>query len=208
MKNKRLNSLLLTYTKKSFAKATSIVAISASSLLLLSPAVNALEVGGALHKGSDSGMIGLSAHVTDAFQKGSPFHWSASYNYINGIGVNWNDKSRDFNTSTIDATFLYRHRIKSYSKFMQKVSIDFQAGLSINLTENKFKWPDALDLEEQHFSDRGDVNPVIAISANYKFDPNKSMHIGVKHLPSFSDFKSISTVYVGFTYRFVNQFGY
>lgn len=174
--------------------------------LLLAPVTHALEVGGALHKGSDSGLTALSMHVTDSFQKGSPFHWSASYNYINGINATWNNSDKNFNTSTIDATLLYRYKIKSYNKFMQKVSIDYQAGLSLNLTDNKFTWPDLS--EEQQFSKKNDINAVIAVSANYKFDKNKSMHVGIKHLPSFSDFKSISTVYVGFTYRFVNAFGY
>jgi hypothetical protein len=205
MKNQRSSSSIF-----SFNQINGFAVVSVLSSLVFSPISNALEVGGAFHKGSDSGMVALSAHVTDVFQKGSPFHWSASYNYINGIDVDWNNNSRSFDTHTIDATFLYRHRIKSYSKFFQKVSIDFQAGLSVNLTESKFVWndTDTPNIEDRIFSERGDINPVVAIAANYKIDKNKSVHIGVKHLPSFSEFKSISTVYAGFTYRFVNSFGY
>lgn len=205
MKSKRISSQVFPHKNK-----VCITLTSALSLLTLIPSTQALEVGGALHKGSNLGLTALSLHVTDSIKKGSPIHWSAAYNYINGINVDWNNKDRNFNTSTVDTTLIYRHKVKSYSKFFQKISIDYQAGLSLNLTDNKFKWPEVngqVAYEEQ-FSKKNDINAVIAVTGHYKFDHAKSMHVGIKHLPSFSDFRSISTVYVGFTYRFVNAFGY
>jgi len=191
---------------KTFKNNTAVATACILSALVFLPSVNALEFGGELHKGSESGLSAISIHTSDTFTKGGSLYWSASYNYLNGLSVDWNDSELEFNTSTIDATVFYRQKLKSYSKFWQKVTIDYQAGISVNLTENKFTWPELN--EEKQFSNKNDINAVIAVSANYKVNKSTSVHVGIKHLPSFSDFESISTVYAGFTYRFVNAFGY
>ena len=179
--------------------------LCALSLFILNKSY-ALEIGGALHKGTDAGTSAISLHALNEITKGSKFKWSVSYNRLNKINVEWNNSELDFSTNTIDATILYRQKLRSYSSFFNKVSIDYQAGISFNLTDNKFYWPD-LD-EEKYFSNKSDINAVIALSANYELDRTKSMYIGVKHLPSFSDFNSISTVYLGFSYKFGRKSNY
>lgn len=181
------------------------VYICALSLFVLNKSY-ALEVGGALHKGNDSGSSAISLHMLNQITKSSKFNWSLSYNKLNKLKVEWNNRELDFSTNTIDATILYRHKLKSYNAFFKKVSIDYQAGVSFNLTDNKFYWPE-LD-EEKYFSKKKDINAVIALSANYKLNKSTSMHIGLKHLPRFSNFNGISTVFIGLNYKIGNRSNY
>lgn len=73
--------------------------------------------------------------------------------------------------------------------------MEYQLGASASLTENKFTWAEFN--EEKYFSEKGDVNGFVAISAHYKISSNVSAIMGVKHFPKMSEFGSMSSVFLG-----------
>ena len=109
-----------------------------------------------------------------------------------------------FKIDTIDALVSYRHKIQSYNSFFKNLTIEYKIGASIALTENKFTWPETPGLEEEvrYFSEENDINAVIGVGALYKLNRNTSINFGVKYQPSFSQFGSVSSVYLGISYRF------
>jgi len=200
-KSLTMSGLNLTHRKLRNLFAVSSVLISAS---FLSSNVNAIEVSGNFHKGEESKTAGFSFALADKFSKGGNLYWSVAYNSLDKVKVEWNNDELFFKIDTIDALVSYRHKIQSYNSFFKNLTIEYQVGASIALTENKFTWPETPGLEEEvrYFSEDNDVNAVIAVGARYKLDRNTSINFGVKYQPSFSEFGDISSAYVGLTYRF------
>jgi len=159
-----------------------------------------------LHKGSESGTQGYTLGVTDSIFRHKAFNWSLTYNLLDDVNVDWNNDSLDFSLDTIEASLSYRYSPKSYNDFVKGLTIEAQAGIGIAMTENKFVWP-SLD-EEKFFSEKGDINPFIAFTVYKKLTKQASVHLGVKHYPSYSEFGDISSAFIGFNYRFGRQFGY
>lgn len=191
---------------KNFNKVRKVIA--ASSVLIatnfLAVNANALEVAANLHKGSESKTAGYSFALADNITKGGNIYWSVKYNSLDNVKVNWNKNEQFFKVDTVDALLSYRHKIQSYNSFLKNLTIEYQAGASLTLTENKFTWPETpgLEEEEEFFSQENDINAVIGVAAYYKLNRNTFINFGVKFQPSFSEFGSVSSVYVGISYRF------
>lgn len=170
-----------------------------SSLVVALPA-QSVEISASFHQGDQSQSKGYSLAVTDNFARKSPFYWTLAYNKLDKVFVEWNDSSLYFPLESIETSLSYRQKPSSLSPAMRRFSIEYQAGISTALTENKFVWTELN--EQKYFSERGDVNGFVAITVHYKFASNTSMHLGLKHLPSLSEFGSISSVFVGFSHKF------
>lgn len=194
----------INYKKKSmqvnFAKSLGVL------FLILSSGAQAVEGSLQLHKTDQEGSYGYSLAVGDSFSKQSPYNWQVSYNRVQDVSVNWNQSDIDFSLDTVDIALSYRHSFQSYDKFVKSLFVEFQAGVGVAITENKFEWPELE--EEKYFSEKGDVNPFISISLHKKFTKNTSMQLGVKYYPSYSEFDSITSLYIGVNYRFGRQIGY
>ena len=192
--------------------------------LLTLPCTNALAIETIfnLHKGSESKTAGFSVAVADNFSKGSNFYWSVGYSSLRDISVDWyynvqvewlqdiviDEDKGDlyFNNNTIDATLSYRQKLRGYNNFLKKVTIEYQAGASLGLTDNKFFWTDLN--EEKYFSEKGDINPLLAISTHYNFDKKTALVLGLKYQPSFSEFGDISSIFLGINYKFGKVINY
>jgi len=159
-----------------------------------------------IHKADQSGAYGLSLGISDNFFNQKEFNWAISYNRLEDINVTWGGDDIDFSLDTVDFMLSYRYYPKSYNTFIKSLIFEFQAGVGVALTENKFLWP---ELEEEKFySEQGDVNAVLAFLVHKNFTKQVSMHIGVKHYPDYSEFGDISSIFLGFSYRFGHQDGY
>lgn len=159
-----------------------------------------------VHKADQSGAYGVTLGLGDNFFKQKEFNWAISYNRLEDISVTWNNDDIAFSLNTIDLMLSYRYYPKTYNKFLKSLIVEFQAGVGIALTENKFIWPELA--EEKFFSEQGDVNGILAFSVHKKFSKQMSMNIGIKHYPGYSDFGDISSVFLGFSYQFGSQDGY
>jgi len=166
----------------------------------------AIETSFQLHKADQSGAYGVSLGLGDNFFKQKEFNWSVTYNRLEDINVTWNEDDIAFSLDTVDLMLSYRYYPKSYNKFLKSLIFEFQAGVGVALTENKFLWPELE--EEKFFSEQGDVNGVVAFVVHKKFTKEMSMNIGVKRYPGYSDFGDISSIYLGFSYQFGSQDGY
>ncbi|MFT5757961.1 MAG: hypothetical protein ACI9LM_002698 [Alteromonadaceae bacterium] len=176
------------------------------SLIFTTPAVHASEVGISLLKGDESKTQGFSFSFADKFSRGSQFYWELSYNKLNDVKVDWNKRSLYFSVDTIEAMVSYRQRIKSYNAFTKNLTLEYQAGVLVALTENKFFWPELN--ETKFFSETGDVNGLLGFTVHYKLGKSTAIKLGIKHIPSFSEFGSHSTVHLGFTYKFGTRYSY
>jgi hypothetical protein len=181
--------------------------IAIASLLTLS-SVNtmALDTTLSLHQGDESKTSGISIALADTFTKGSNVYWSVGYSTLDDVKVEWNDDELFFKNDAIDVVIGYRHKIVSYNSFFKKITLDFQAGASYALTDNKFFWEDLN--EEKYFSESGDINAIVAMSAHYNFNKKTALTVGIKHQPSLSDFGSVSSVFIGINYKFGRATGY
>jgi hypothetical protein len=83
---------------------------------------------------------------------------------------------------------------------MKRFSMEYRLGIAASLTDNKFTWAELN--EEKYFSEIGDVNGFLAISAHYKVSSNVSAIMGVKHFPQMSEFGSMSSVFLGVKFNF------
>ena len=182
-----------------FAVSGIIIAVNIFSL-----SANALEISGDFHKGSESKTQGYSFALADTFAKGGNIYWTVGYSSLDKVKVEWNNDELFFKIDTIDALVSYRHKVQSYNSFFKNLTIEYQIGASVALTENKFTWPETPGLEEEikYFSEDSDINGLIGIGAYYKLNRNASIKFGVKYQPSFSEFGAITSAYVGVTYRF------
>ena len=166
----------------------------------------ALEPSIQIHKADQSGAYGVSVGLSDKFFNKKEFNWAISYNRLQDINVTWNNDDINFSLDTIDLMLSYRYYPKSYNSFIKSLIFEFQAGVGVALTENKFLWP-ALE-EEKFFSEQGDVNGALAFLVHKNFTKDLSMQIGLKRYPDYSAFGDISSVFLGFSYRFGQQDGY
>lgn len=170
-----------------------------SSLVTTLPA-QSVEIAASFHQSDQSQSKGYSLAVTDKFARRSPFYWTVAYDKLEKVFVDWNDSSLSFPIESIETSVSYRQKLSSRHPAMRRISIEYQAGISTVLTENKFVWS-ALK-EQKYFSQRGDMNGFVAITAHYRFTSNTSMHLGLKHLPSLSEFGDFSSLFLGLSYRF------
>ncbi|MEW6991508.1 hypothetical protein AADZ91_12560 [Colwelliaceae bacterium 6441] len=176
----------------------------------------AIETNVSLHQGSESETQGFSFYVADNFTKGSDFYWGIGYSILDDVKVDisdygeveWDEDDLFFKVETIDAIVSYRYKPKTYNNFMKQVTFEYQVGATITLTENKFLWNSQNLDHEIYFSKSNDINALIGFSAHYKMSHNTAINVGFKYHPSFSEFEDITSVYIGFTYKFGNQFGY
>ena len=166
----------------------------------------AIEPSIQIHKADQSGAYGVSLGLSDNFFNQKEFNWAISYNRLEDINVTWNNDDINFSLDTVDLMLSYRYYPKSYNVFLKSLIFEFQAGVGVALTENKFIWP-ALE-EEKFFSEQGDVNTALGFLIHKNFTKQVSMHIGVKHYPDYSELGDISSVFLGFSYRFGRQAGY
>jgi hypothetical protein len=194
MTHKHLNKLRNFFAAGSLFIATSFLATGA----------HALEVAGDFHKGSESKSQGYSFALADTFTKGGNIYWTVGYSSLDNVKVEWNNDEQFFNIATVDALVSYRHKVQSYNSFFKNITIEYQVGASVALTENKFTWPETPGLEEEikYFSEESDINPIIGVGAYYKLNRNTSINVGLKYQPSFSEFGTITSAYVGISYRF------
>ena len=86
--------------------------------------------------------------------------------------------------------------------------LEFQLGAAVNLSEHKFIFRPNFDRDDIYFAEQGDINPVLAISLQKNFTKKTAINIGIRHYPSYSDFGSISSIFIGFNYLFGRQLGY
>lgn len=176
-----------------------------SSLFITLPA-ESVEIAGSFHQTDQSQSKGYSLTVTDSVARRSPFYWTLAYNKLDKVFVDWNGSSLSFPLASIETSLSYRQKLTSRNPAIRRFIIEYQAGISTALTENKFVWNELN--EQKYFSERGDMNGFVAITAHYKFASNTSVHLGLKHLPSVSEFGDISSVFLGLSYRFgANYYG-
>lgn len=166
----------------------------------------AIETNFSLHQGSESNTQGLSLTISDSISKGSNFYWNIGYSYLDDVKIEWNQSDLFFKVDTVDAIISYRYKPRSYNQTMKNFTFEYQIGATMALTENKFIWPDLN--EEKYFSESNDINPMLGFNVYYDLSKNTAINVGFRYHPSFSEFDDITTLYVGFTYKFGNQFGY
>jgi len=185
-------------------------------IVILTSKSHALESSVQLHKVDQDKSFGYSLSIGDEFFNQKAFNWQVSYNRLENVAISdldetsevWDKAGFDFTLQTVDLSLAYRYYPKSYDKFISSLMLEFQLGASINLSENKLIPDPSLNLDDVYFAEQGDINPVMSISLQKSFTKNSALHIGFKHYPSYSDFGSISTVFIGFNYRFGRQVGY
>ncbi len=181
-----------------------ILATLMSALLLLVTFQSAaLETSLQLHKADQSGAYGVSLGIGDNFFNQQEFNWAVSYNRLEDINITWNDDDINFALDTIDLTLSYRYYPKSYNSFVKSLIVEFQAGVGVAITENKFVWPDLN--EEKYFSEQGDVNGMLGFLVHKQLTKQVAMHVGIKHYPDYSEFGDVSSVFLGVTYTFGRQ---
>lgn len=166
----------------------------------------ALEVGAEFHKGDESKTTGFNLSVSDNFSRKHNLYWTVAYNNVNDINVNWNERGLYFSMDTLETLVSYQQKLNTYDSVLKNIVFEYKAGLSFALTENKFTW-DELQ-EERYFSEKGDVNAVLSFATLYNINKNSAVKLGLKYQPSFSEFGSVSSIYLGFTYKFGRQVGY
>lgn len=199
----------MTFIKKSLlAKSTNLVKsikffIIFSTLALPSQAI---ETNFSIHQGSESNTQGFSFLVSDTFSKGSNFYWNIGYSYLDDVKIEWNNSDLFFKVDTIDAIVSYRYKPKTYNQSMKKFIFEYQIGATMALTENKFIWPELN--EEKYFSKSNDINPMLGFTVHYEMSKSTAVNVGFRYHPSYSEFEDVTTLYVGFTYKFGKQFGY
>ena len=203
--NKLKNLVILSIAMLQKIKRIAVITALFTSLSF-SINTHAIEAGIALHKGSESKTTGFNLSVSDNFSKKHNLYWTVAYNKLNDIKVDWNKRELFFSVDTVEALVSYQQKLRTYDSFLKNISFEYQAGLSVALTENKFTW-EALD-QERYFSEQGDINAVLAFATLYNINKNSVVKLGIKYQPSFSDFGSVSSLYLGFTYKFGRQIGY
>ncbi|MDG1750768.1 MAG: hypothetical protein P8I03_03785 [Thalassotalea sp.] len=196
----------MTFIKKSLlANAVKPLQLLGLFSLIALPS-QAIETNLSLHQGSESNTQGISFTISDSISKGSNFYWNVGYSYLDDVKIEWNQSDLFFKVDTVDAIISYRYKPRTYNQSMKGFTFEYQIGATIALTENKFIWPDLN--EEKYFSESNDINPMLGFNVFYDMNKNTALNVGFRYHPSFSEFEDITTLYVGFTYKFGNQFGY
>jgi hypothetical protein len=176
------------------------VFLTVLSLLVFSLPIQALEIGVNGHQGTEYETQGYSIFIADNFSRQSPFYWSLGVSRYDELFVEWNNSNLKFPINSAEAALSYRHQFSSRSPTTRGFSMEYQLGVAASLTDNKFTWPELN--EEKFFSENGDINGFLAISAHYKISSNISASAGVKHFPKLSEFGSISSVFFGVKFSF------
>lgn len=185
-------------------------------IVMLASKSYALESSVQLHKVDQDKSFGFSLSIGDEFFNQKAFNWQVSYNQLEHVAIAeldktsevWDKAEFDFTLQTIDLTLGYRYYPRSYDKFIESLMFEFQLGASVNLSEHKFVFTQSIERDDVYFANQGDINPVLSLLLQKSFTKNSAIHVGFKHYPNFSDFGSISTVFIGFNYRFGRQIGY
>lgn len=176
------------------------VSLSILSLFLFALPTQAIEVGISGQQGTEYETQGYSFFISDNFSRRSPFYWSLGVSRYDEIFVEWNNSNLKFPINNAEASLSYRHQFTARNASMRNLSLEYQIGAAASLTDNKFTWPELN--EEKYFSETGDINGFLAISAHYKVSANVSAVMGVKHFPKMSEFGSISSVFLGVKFNF------
>jgi len=182
------------------------VFLTVLSLLVFSLPIQALEFGGNIHQITEHETQGYSIFITDNFSRKSPFYWRLGVSRYEDLYVEWNNSNLEFPLDSAEASLSYRHQFKTRNPKIRRFSVEYQLGVAASLTENKFTWPELN--EEKFFSETGDINGFLAISAHYQISSNVSASIGVKHFPKMSEFGSVSSVFFGFKFSLGSAPGY
>jgi hypothetical protein len=193
-----------------------LVQVSCLFIAMITNKSFALESSVQLHKVDQDKSYGLSLSIGDEFFNQKAFNWQVSYNRLENVAIAdldetsdaWEQADFDFAMQMVDLTLGYRYYPKSYNKFMKSLMFEFQLGASVNLSDHKLVFRPDFDRDDIYFANQGDINPVLSLSLQKSFTKNSAVHVGFKHYPNFSDFGSISTVFIGYNYRFGRQVGY
>jgi hypothetical protein len=185
-------------------------------IVLLANKGQALESSIQLHKVAQDTSFGYNLSIGDEFFNQKAFNWQISYNRLENVEISdldktseaWSQAGFDFSIQTIDLSLAYRYYPRSYDRFIETLMVEFQLGAAFNLSDHKLVFRPNLDRDDIYFANQGDINPVMSISVQKSLTKNNAVHIGFKHYPSYSDFGSISTLFIGFNYRFGRQIGY
>ena len=176
------------------------VFLTVLSLLVFSLPAQALEMGVSGHIGTENDTQGYSIFIADNFSRRSPFYWNLGVSRYDDVYVEWNNSDLTFPLNSVEAALSYRHKFTSRNLTMRRFSMEYQIGAAVSLTENKFTFSELN--EERLFSESGDINGFLAVSAHYKISSNVSANVGVKHFPNLSEFGSVSSVFLGFKFSF------
>jgi hypothetical protein len=193
-----------------------LVQVSCLFIAMITSKSYALESSVQLHKVDQDKSYGLSLSIGDEFFNQKAFNWQVSYNRLENVAISdldetsdaWEQADFDFAMQMVDFTLGYRYYPKSYNKLMKSLMFEFQLGASVNLSDHKLVFRPDFDRDDIYFANQGDINPVLSLSLQKSFTKNSAVHVGFKHYPNFSDFGSISTVFIGYNYRFGRQVGY
>jgi hypothetical protein len=187
--------------ERSLAKKRQVVAVlfTIFALFVISLPSKAVEVGVSAHQGAEYETQGYSVYIANNFSRRSPFYWSLGISRYDEVYVEWNSRNLKFPINNAEAALSYRHAFNSRNR-AGNFSMEYQVGVATALTENKFTWPDRG--EEKYFSETGDINGFVAISAHYKVSSNFSAYVGVKHFPKMSEFGSLSSAFLGVKFNF------
>ena len=187
------------------SKASNVSAITATLLFAFLSItsvtkVSAAEWGAQVMQGSDSGSNGYGITLSDKFSHRSPFSWTLGYSKLNDVVIEWNNNELEFPIETVDGFLSYRFTPHSYNPTATGLSYDLFAGASLTISENKstFESPNY----EKYFSETNDINLLLGAAVRYTFNRTTSMQLGLKYYPSFSEFDSVSALYLGVNYRF------
>jgi hypothetical protein len=176
------------------------VFLTIMSLFVFSLPAHSLEIGVNGHQGSEYETQGYSIFITDNFSRRSPFYWSLGFSRYDEVYVEWNNSNLKFPINSAEAALSYRHQFTSRSSAIRRFTMEYQIGAAASLTDNKFTWAELG--EEKYFSETGDINGFIAISAHYKVFSNVSAVMGIKHFPKMSEFGSVSSGFLGLKVNF------
>ncbi|TYK64873.1 hypothetical protein CWS31_013455 [Colwellia echini] len=176
----------------------------------------ALEGSVQLQKPNQDKSYGYSLVLGDEFFNQKAFNWQVSYNRLENVAITdldetsqtWDDANLDFTLQTIELGLSYRYYPRSYDKLISSLMIEFQVAAAVNLSEHKLVFRPTLDRDDIYFANQGDINPVMSVMLQKSFTKNSAIQLGLKYYPSYSDFGSISTLYLGYNYRFGRQIGY
>ena len=185
-------------------------------LVVISINAQAIESSIQLHKVDQDKSFGYSLSIGDEFFKQKTFNWQVSYNRLENVAIadldetsdTWDKAGFDFSVQTVELSLGYRYYPRSYDKFISSLMFEVQAGAAVNLTEHKLVFRPDFDRDDIYYAEQGDINPVLSITMQKSFTKNSAIHFGLKHYPSYSEFGSISTIFIGFNYRFGRQLAY
>jgi hypothetical protein len=176
------------------------VLLTVLSLFVLSLPAHSLELSVSGHQGSEYETQGFSISIADNFSRRSPFYWSLGFSRYDEVYVEWNERNLKFPINSAEASLSYRHQFTSRNSKMRRFIMEYQIGAAASLTDNKFTWAELG--EEKYFSETGDINGFIAISAHYKVSSNVSAVMGLKHFPKMSELGSVSSGFLGIKFNF------